>query len=79
VRKKAPKQPPITKTVDTEYVLTKARKGAKLKEEVWETADGEVLGYSLAYINHRIWAWTMAGCLDTTTATITTIGTSWGR
>jgi len=25
-----------------------------LKEEVWQTVDGEVVRYSLAYINHRI-------------------------
>lgn len=54
VGKKAPKQPSITKTVHTEYVLTRPRKGAKLKEEVWQTEDGEVVRYSLAYINHRI-------------------------
>jgi hypothetical protein len=54
VGRKAPKKPPITKTVDTEYVLTRPRKGAKLKEEVWQTVDGEVVRYSLAYINHRI-------------------------
>ena len=54
VGKKAPKRPSITKTVDKEYVLTRSRKGAKLKEEVWETEDGQVVSYSLAYINHRI-------------------------
>ena len=54
VGKKAPTKPPITKTVDTEYVLTRPRKGAKLKEEVWQTVDGEGVRYSLAYINHRI-------------------------
>jgi Family of unknown function (DUF6516) len=53
VGKKAPK-PSITKTVNTEYVLTRPRKGAKLKEEVWESEDGQVVSYSLAYINHRI-------------------------
>ena len=35
-------------------MLTRPRKGAKLKEEVWQTEDGEVARYSLAYINHRI-------------------------
>ena len=54
VGRKAPKKPAIRKTVDTEYVLTRPRKGAKLKEEVWQTVDGEVVRYSLAYINHRI-------------------------
>jgi predicted transcriptional regulator len=43
VGKKAPKQPSIAKTVHTEYVLTRPRKGAKLKEEVWETGDGQVV------------------------------------
>jgi hypothetical protein len=52
--KKAPKRPSITKTVHTEYVLTRPRKGARLKEEVWQTEDGQVVSYSLAYINLRI-------------------------
>ena len=30
------------------------RKGSKLKEEVWETEDGQVVKYVLAYINPRI-------------------------
>jgi hypothetical protein len=47
------KKPSITKSVHTEYVLTRARKGAKLNE-VWNTEDGQVVSYSLAYINHRI-------------------------
>lgn len=34
--------------------LKKPRKGAKLKEEVWQTPNGEVVKYSLAYINPRI-------------------------
>jgi hypothetical protein len=50
--KKPPKQPSITKTRN-EYVL-RPRKGAKLKEEVWQTEDGEVVRYSLVYINQRI-------------------------
>ena len=54
VGKKAPKPPSITKTVEAEYVRTRARKGAKLKEEAWEAEDGQVVSYSLAFINHRI-------------------------
>jgi hypothetical protein len=46
--------PGVTKTVDDEIVLKKPRKGAKLKEEVWQTANGEVVKYSLAYINPGI-------------------------
>jgi hypothetical protein len=48
------KHPAITKTVDAEHMLTRPRKGAKLKEEVWQTADGTVVKYSLAYINARV-------------------------
>jgi hypothetical protein len=44
----------VAKTVDDEIVLKKPRKGAKLKEEVWQAPNGEVLKYSLAYINTRI-------------------------
>ena len=49
-----PKKRGFAKTVDDEIVLKKPRKGAKLKEEVWQTPNGEVVKYSLAYINPRI-------------------------
>lgn len=53
--KKVPKEPPkIVKTVDEEYRLTKPRKGAKVREEVWQFEDGKIAKYNLAYINHRI-------------------------
>jgi hypothetical protein len=51
---RARKRPSIIKTVDTEHVLTRPRKGAKLKEEVWATDDGQIVSYSLAYVNHQI-------------------------
>jgi len=35
-------------------LLKQPRKGAKLKEEVWQTEDGEVVKYSLAYINPTV-------------------------
>jgi len=35
-------------------LLKRQRKGGTLKEEVWQTEDGEVVKYSLAYINPRI-------------------------
>jgi hypothetical protein len=56
VAKKAPKKPPeIVKTVDEEYRLSaKPRKGAKLRREVWQSKDGKVVRYNLAYINHGI-------------------------
>ena len=54
--KKPPKQlPSIKKTVDETAVLGRARKGVKLREEVWQT-DGEVVRYNLAYINPLICA-----------------------
>jgi hypothetical protein len=54
VAKKPAKQQTAKKVVDDELVLMKPRKGAKLREEVWQTADGAVVRYNLAYINHRI-------------------------
>jgi len=51
---KKPKKLEITKTVDTANRLKGKRKGAILKEEVWETDNGQVVKYVLAYINPRI-------------------------
>ena len=48
------KKPSLTKTIDETVVLGRPRKGAKLREEVWQTDDGEVVRYSLAYINRAI-------------------------
>jgi hypothetical protein len=87
VAKKAPLPPTITKTLDETYVLTRPRKGAKLKEEVWQnSADGKVVKYSLAYINPRICGSDNGRVLGydnshlgTTIATITTTGASWER
>jgi hypothetical protein len=45
---------PIRKIVDETIYLKRPRLGAKLKEEVWQTGDGEVVKYSLAYINPSI-------------------------
>jgi len=57
VGRRPPKQPPsITKTINETVVLGRPRKGAKLKEEVWQTEGGEVVRYSLAYINPLICA-----------------------
>ena len=55
VGKKLAKKPPkVIKTVDEEYRLAKPRKGAKLRREAWQSEDGTVVRYNLAYINHRI-------------------------
>jgi hypothetical protein len=45
---------PIQKVVDETAFLKRPRRGSMLKEEVWESADGEVVRYSLAYINPNI-------------------------
>ena len=42
------------KIVDETIILKRPRRGAKLREEVWQTADGEVTKYNLAYINHLV-------------------------
>lgn len=39
------------KVVDDTIILKRPRRGAKLREEVWQTADGKVTKYNLAYIN----------------------------
>jgi len=36
------------KTVDETFYLGRPRRGAMLKEEVWQSTDGEVVKYSLA-------------------------------
>lgn len=53
-KKTAKKASQIVKTVDEEHKLAKPRKGAKLRREVWQSEDGEVVRYNLAYINHRV-------------------------
>jgi hypothetical protein len=51
---RGPKPSRREKTVDETLYLGRPRRGALLKEEVWQSADGEVIKYSLAYINPRI-------------------------
>ena len=45
---------PLQKVVDETAFLKRPRRGSMLKEEVWESADGEVVRYSLAYMNPNI-------------------------
>ena len=52
--RKAPKRRLVEKVTDETIFLKRPRKGGKLKEEVWQTDDGKVVKYSLAYINPRI-------------------------
>ena len=42
------------KVVDETVILKKPRRGARLREEVWQTRDGKVTKYNLAYINHLV-------------------------
>lgn len=52
VAKKPPKPSPSIKKVFAETVcLKRPRRGAALKEEVWQNEKGEVVKYSLAYVN----------------------------
>ena len=48
------KKSPPTKVLDEEIVFGRPRRGAKLREEVWEDEDGTVVKYNLAYINHIV-------------------------
>ena len=45
---------PSTKVIDEEIVLSRPRRGAKLREEVWQDSRGVVVKYNLAYINHLV-------------------------
>jgi len=47
-------RPLVQKVVDDTIYLKRPRRGAKLKEEVWRNQDGQVIKYSLAYINPAI-------------------------
>lgn len=40
------------KVVDETIMLKRPGRGAKLREEVWQTPQGKVTKYNLAYINH---------------------------
>ena len=54
VKKKPRRKETAEKVVDETTILGRPRRGAKLKEEVWMTAEGRVTKYNLAYINHLI-------------------------
>jgi hypothetical protein len=49
--RKRPGRPSIQKVVDETIYLKRPRRGAKLKEEVWQTEEGEVARYNLAYVH----------------------------
>lgn len=52
--RKAPRTFDARKVVDETFILKKPRRGAKLKEEVWQMSDGTVTKNSLAYINRFV-------------------------
>jgi hypothetical protein len=54
VARKAERRQSPEKVVDDTIILKRPRRGAKLREEVWQMADGEVTKYNLAYINHLV-------------------------
>ena len=47
-------RPLVQKVVDNTIYLKRPRRGAVLREEVWQSQDGQVVKYSLAYINPSI-------------------------
>jgi hypothetical protein len=54
VAQETPKEPSGQKVVDDRVMLKRPRRGASLREEVWQTQDGVVTKYNLAYINPLI-------------------------
>jgi hypothetical protein len=54
VAKKSGTAPLDKKVVDETFHLTKPRRGARLREEVWQSNDGSVTRYNLAYVNHLV-------------------------
>ena len=52
--KRARRQPLGEKTVDETMLLKRPRRGARLREEVWQTQEGQVTKYNLAYVNHLV-------------------------
>jgi hypothetical protein len=51
-RGKRPKRKLGDRVVDERFLLKRPRRAATLGEEAWQTQDGEVTKYNLAYINH---------------------------
>jgi CHASE1-domain containing sensor protein len=47
-------KPAIQKVIDETIYLKRPRRGAKLKEEVWQTGETGVAKYSLAYVNPSV-------------------------
>lgn len=54
MKKKPTRKETAKKIVDETTILGRPRRGAKLSEEVWVTADGRVTKYNQAYINHLV-------------------------
>jgi len=50
-RRQLPEKIIPEKVVDDTIILKRPRRGAKLREEVWQTADGEVTKYNLAGVS----------------------------
>src|SRR5450631_3566079 len=51
---RAPKGGLGEKVVDETILLKRPRRGARLREEVWQAKDGKITKYSLAYTNHLV-------------------------
>ncbi len=44
------------KTVSEQFPINRKRGGGILKSEVWENENGDVVKYSMAYINHLVFS-----------------------
>jgi hypothetical protein len=54
LRRKRTRRTRVQKVIDETIHLKRPRRGATLKEEVWQSEGGEVMKYNLAYINPRL-------------------------
>ena len=56
VGKKRKKNRTFQKVVSELFPINEKRGGGLIKIEAWEEADGKIVKYSMAYINHHIYA-----------------------
>ena len=55
-KKEARKDTRFKKVVSEQFPVSEKRGGGIIKIEAWENEDGEIVKYSMAYINHLIYA-----------------------
>ena len=55
MRKKQSKRNNYTKVVNERYTLSAKKGGGVIKIEAWEDQEGNLIKYSIAYINHALY------------------------